>query len=152
MVSTDLSEAIAILRRKREKLVDQVNRIDMAIVALQEVDIQPEEEVHAPSATEPANGSKPNKGVPIGRGVQSRVRLLLEEYDRPWTVRDIIEVFERRGDPVTSNKPSHAVRTALVMLHKQGKVERTAPGSYRSTRFAPPQQNLSDVFRGPAVG
>jgi len=95
----------------------------------------------------------------VGRGVQNRVESLLREYDRDWSVQEIVEAFDRRGDPLTSAAPKNAVRTALANLNKAEKIERVSAGRYRSMKFSgnslprrprrmPDPENQGDIFKG----
>lgn len=134
----DFTEAIAALRRKRENLIEQVTKVDVAIQAIQDVAAAETTSVPTTTVTNGAAGAtgpvehRPSR---VRRGVQPRVESLLREYDRDWSVQEIIEAFERRGDPLTSAAPKNAVRTALVNLHKGNKANRTSPGRYRSVEF-----------------
>ena len=77
---------------------------------------------------------------------------LLDEADRDWSVSEILSEYESRGTPVNGANPDKNLRAAIVEARKAGRVERTAYGRYRSTKFDDPwsagEQRLHEAFPG----
>src|SRR5437867_2049329 len=126
-MSEDLKDAIATLERKRAVAQALVEKLDTALQLLRDLDDQP----HASS---PAHANHTNGGRPLARtggSVRSKILRLANERDRDWSTAEIIEEFERRGDPIKATDPANAIRTAFAEAMKREQLVRTTTGRYR---------------------
>ncbi len=113
-----LTEARDLLTRKRDECLAEIAQIDKALDALSGV-----------GGGSPSNGAAPEKSV------RTMVFDLFGEADRDWSVAEVLDEYERRGRPVHGKDPGNALRAALSAAFRQDKVERTAPGRYRATKW-----------------
>jgi hypothetical protein len=150
----DFSQAVSALRVRREALVEQIKKIDIAIQALDDVAAGPQGQL--PLQNQPEEAGQAVRG----RGVRSRVLKLLEEYDRDWSSSEIVEAFQNRNDALAVSSPNSSVRTALSVLYQTDRAVKTTPGRYRAMKFALARspasgratpRALSATFKGHAV-
>lgn len=128
MPTDDLAEAIAMLRQKRAAHMEQVQRIDAALAALTVV-------IEKPGQSESALRGTPRKAG--SRTTRQKLVALLEEGDRDWSVREVIDEYVNRGDPFTGANPDSAIRAAIVTAVEKDEIFRCDLGRYKSTRFKP---------------
>ena len=135
-----LAQAVEILQTKREDILrtasEQVNRIDIAIGQLQQV----------MSSTAPTAAPAPVLETTLGsKSVRTMMQELLDEDDRDWSAFEVLEAYKQRGTPVHGKDPENAVRAAINDANKAGRIERTAPGRYKSTiwRLGPDKGGLN---------
>ena len=60
--------------------------------------------------------------------VKKRLHALLAETGREMTYDDVINEYERRGDPITGPDPKAALRTAATNLVSEGHITRPSEG------------------------
>lgn len=131
-MSNDLKDAISFIQRKRAAAMALVQKYDAALKLLRELDGDATEEAsHTVLVAEPRVIPPPSSGL----SVMEKVRRLGKEADRAWTASQIIEEYDRRGDPMTAADPRNAVRTALAALTKRGEMYRVGEGVYKSTKW-----------------
>jgi hypothetical protein len=141
-----IEEALRLLVKRRDEALAEVQRIEKALVDLGRP-VTNTEPTRMTTA-EPVAGA--NGVAPIyPPSVRGRLVFLLDEADRDWSVGEVIAEYERRGIPFTVKAPDNALRAALLEAQRKGQVERTAPGRYRSTKFAPGQAGIE--WRGQEV-
>jgi hypothetical protein len=121
-MSTELVEAVASLRRRREELVDQVNKLDGAINILQGLIADMED---------PRNFTFSSQSMSVYRKVVS----LAEEQPRSWTASQIQATWEARGDPIQGSNPRAALRTALSDAVKRRDLDRMREGQYAAKKW-----------------
>lgn len=148
-MSTDLNDAIALLRKKRAEAMALVEKYDQALHLLAELDSDTAGlavQATAPGTTGarlPGQRPRVRRPMPHGarfqpspRSVKSRVLALLDESSRAWTTPGILEEFERRGDPLAAKDVGNAVRTALSEAVKEGAVVRMGVGVYIAQKYS----------------
>lgn len=158
-MADDFDEAVVRLRRARAVLAARIAKIDRALADLAE-DSSPTQDqappiLDAPDPPEvtshpmpqptPAPAVHKTRGGPVQRkrrsGTKSVKRMvieLLEEAARPWTGPEIRDEYIHRGTPihrVGAKDPVSPIRTALLDLIKDGKVERVGEGVYVATMY-----------------
>jgi hypothetical protein len=126
MPTDDLAEAIAMLRQKRAAHMEQVQRIDAALAALTDVIEKPGRGHEAPQGLQRTAG---------GLTTRQKLVALLDEGDRDWSVREVIDEYENRGDPFTGSNPDSAIRAAIVTAVEKDEIFRQDVGRYKSTKF-----------------
>ena len=142
---TEFGDAIRRLREKRARTQEQLEKLDHAIAALQDLE---REDASASTSAEQPTDYKVTFNDPValadatrvlaipGRrpqpnSVKTRVvELLLHNPNRTWAVGDIILEFQRSGSPPQAKDVGNAVRTALSEAAKDGTIKRVSPGVY----------------------
>lgn len=119
MVDVDaITGALSLLEQERARLVDEVTRVDAAIHALRDL---------AQTSTASYDPHRPS--------VRTKLMSLLDEERRDWSAGEILDAYQRRGDPIHGADPSNALRAAIADAHKKGMIVRTDVGRYRSVKW-----------------
>lgn len=120
-------EAMRVLERRRTEALEEVKRLDMAIVALSNLTTAPASELPAPVFVEHSPIPRPS--------VKTMMLALLGESDRDWSVNEVLAEYESRGTPVQAQDPSNALRAAVAEANKVGQIFRTATGRYKASKW-----------------
>lgn len=108
MVSPEIRQARAFLKRQRSQLVEELKRIEKALVAL--------EDVGQPAAS--ATGSKRQGSV------REKVEeVMRENRDRVLHADEVLELVRSKGVVITSSDPKATIVTPLLRLKKAGKLD-----------------------------
>lgn len=128
MVDVDpVEEALELLRQKQRSLIEEVNRVEEAITALEKLS--------------PKTGRVPSRSYDPNRpSVRTKVVALLEEAARDWSAGEIIAEYRRRAEPIQATDPSNALRAALADAKKKGMVVSTAVGRYKAAKWQSAEQ------------
>ena len=116
-----ITEALELLRQRRQALMAEVERLETAITALE-----------GSATATPPESSRPD---PNRLSVRAMAVALMEEGDRDWAAGEILEEYRRRGTPVHGRDPSNALRAALADAKKRGHIVSTGLGRYRAAKW-----------------
>ena len=135
---TDLHDAIVLIERQRAQAMALVEQYDFALGVLRDLlKAGPLAEQLVPPERLPGLETvTPRPETRARESVRSRVLALMDEDDRDWSTKELIGAFERRGAPLIATNVGNSVRTALSTATDEGLIFRTAPGRYKSGRFA----------------
>lgn len=141
MASNALSDALALLHGRRALLVERLERVDAAIAAVMNVEMdegpdvnhdlvpeRPQESHQAPPAIS-LNGGRPS--------LRSEVLTIVGQYPNGVTPRQITDILTRKGDPrievarKAGRDPTSPVRTALHTAFQAGQLIKAADGTWR---------------------
>jgi hypothetical protein len=143
-----VAQAISLLKDKRYAILsaarDQANAIEIAISTLEQA-LPSQARSATPDRDETQIVPPPVADLPPGASVRMMMQALLDEEDRDWSSFEILQEYQRRGRPIHGKDPDNALRAALADAHKAGRIERTAPGRYKSMlwRLGPSKGGLN---------
>lgn len=129
-----VAAALELLAKKRASLSDELRQVDEAIASLEKLVGK-----RAP-ATAGYDRNRPS--------VRTKLVTLLEEQDRDWSAGEVLDEYERRGDPVHGQDPANALRAALADAKKRGMIVRTDVGRYKAAKW---RTQLDDPAARPAT-
>ena len=68
----------------------------------------------------------------------------MEEQDRDWSTTEVIEEYDRRGDPIKALDPTNSVRSAMAKARVKGTLVQMGTGRYKHSKWG-----RSDTDFGP---
>jgi len=122
-------DAVRALKQRKQDLTQEMRRVDQALSALTGLS---EQDGRGPAPQRP-------KGAPSVRVML--LTLLREDYDRDWSVAEIMAEYQKRGTPIHGTKPENALRAAITDAHKREQILRTAPGRYKAATSDSPRSS-----------
>ena len=121
MAYTDhVNEAIRYLEASRQELTDELNRVTMALQALQ--------------GTRSVNTTVVD-ATTQRRSVKTQVLWILDSAPGPWKTAAIVAALEQQEDAPQVADLGNSVRTSLMELARSGAAFRIVPGEYRSAKW-----------------
>lgn len=122
MDTSDIARTLEGLKQQRNELVEQMERLDQAILGLEIL-----VESYVPSKRA-GKARPPRRDAP---GTEQAILMVLRDAGRPLHDRQILGALEERGWEPQSENPLNATRAALSRLHrKRLKVVRLDDGSF----------------------
>lgn len=129
-----VAEALDLLKLRRAAINEELAQVEEAIAALSRVG-------RSAQVVEPARRS--------GQSVRTKVIALLEEDNRDWSTSEIIDEYERRGDPIKALDPTNSVRSAMAKARVKGTLLQMATGRYKHAMWEDPPLARSDTEEPP---
>jgi hypothetical protein len=119
----ELSRTIDFVQKRRALLLRQLEELDELTPRL----------LRLASLLRETSYVEETSRVEAAMSVYNKVVKLLEENSRVFKAEEIMDEWERRGDPIQGSNPKAALRTALSEAVKKGRLNRVSEGEYMAS-------------------